>query len=146
MKRILDIVSHSENETMALAEKLLALFKPGDIIILTGELGAGKTAFVRGLAKGLGIDTDLVHSPSFTIVNEYPGEKPLFHFDLYRLTDIGELTEIGWDDYMNKKGLMAVEWGEKAKEMLPQNYYSIDFSIIDEVQRKIAIGHVSPGK
>lgn len=139
MKRILDIVSHSEAETIALAEKLLTLFSPGDILILSGELGAGKTAFVRGLAKGLGIDQNLVHSPSFTIVNEYPGDKPLYHFDLYRLTDTSELTEIGWDDYTNRSGLIAVEWGEKAADMLPSKYYQIDFQIIDEDRRNIKI-------
>ena len=82
MAKVLQIVSHSEDETLALAEKILPLLTPEDILVLSGELGAGKTLFVRGLAKGLGIDEMSVNSPSYTIVNEYPGEKPMYHFDL----------------------------------------------------------------
>ncbi|MEA3297726.1 MAG: tRNA (adenosine(37)-N6)-threonylcarbamoyltransferase complex ATPase subunit type 1 TsaE, partial [candidate division Zixibacteria bacterium] len=97
MQRKLNIISHSEAETLALAGKLAPLFRPGNVLVLSGSLGSGKTVFVRGLAKALGHDENLVNSPSFTIVNEYPGEKPLYHFDLYRVQDPGELYEIGWD-------------------------------------------------
>lgn len=142
MKKILYIVSHSENETIALAEKLLPVFKSGDVLILCGQLGSGKTVFVRGLAIALDIDENLVNSPSFTIVNEYPGSKPLYHFDLYRLGDSSELYEIGWDEYLGRDGLLVVEWGEKAEEFLPRQYYQIDFKIIDEKQREILISFV----
>lgn len=87
MSKILNIVSHSEEETAALAARLVSFFKDGDVIVLEGRLGAGKTVFVRGLAVALGIDESLVNSPSFTLVNEYPGVRPLYHFDLYRLSD-----------------------------------------------------------
>ena len=94
----LNIISHDESETIALAKKLVPLFRPGDLVVLKGELGAGKTAFVRGLAEALGLDREAVNSPSFTIVNEYPGERPLHHLDLYRINDPTELEEIGWDE------------------------------------------------
>ena len=142
MKRILNITSHSEDETLALAGKLANLFRAGDVLVLTGILGAGKTVFVRGLAAAMGIDEDLVNSPSFTLVNEYKGEKSIYHFDLYRLADASELYEMGWEDYLNRDGLVVVEWGEKAGGLLPQRYYRIEFGIIDEVQREINITYV----
>ncbi len=128
---------------MGLAEKLLLFFRPGDIIVLSGELGAGKTVFVRGMARGLGIDEELVNSPSFTIVNEYPGgQRKLYHFDLYRLGDRSELHEIGWNDYQQRDGIMVVEWGEKAEELMPSSYYLVEFETIDSDQRKIEISHI----
>lgn len=142
MNKILNVISHSEEETLALAEKLLAVFRPGDVLVLTGELGAGKTVFVRGLAKGLGLDVNKVSSPSFTMVNEYTGEKPLYHFDLYRLVDSDELIEIGWDDYLSRGALIAVEWGEKADYYLPDKYYLIEFRLINETDREINISFI----
>jgi tRNA threonylcarbamoyladenosine biosynthesis protein TsaE len=139
----LNIVTHSPEETMGLAEKLAAALRPGDVLVLTGELGAGKTEFVRGLAGALGHDRDKVNSPSFTIVNEYPGEKPLYHFDLYRIGDIDELHETGWDDYLSRDGLVVVEWGEKAAPLLPPEYYRVTFEIVGENDRKIEIEAVS---
>lgn len=142
MKKALNIKSHSEDETTALANKLVDYFKPGDVLVLKGELGAGKTVFVRGLATAMGIDESLVNSPSFTLINEYPGEKALFHFDLYRLGDVSELHEIGWDEYLQRDGLVVVEWGEKAAEYLPATYYEIEFSILGESEREITIAHI----
>ena len=139
MKRILNIISHSEEETLALAGKLASLFKPGDVVILCGVLGCGKTVFVKGLAAALGLDAGQVNSPSFTLVNEYTGERPLYHFDLYRLGDASELYEIGWDDYLDRGGLVVVEWGEKALGYLPSRYYRIEFAIVGEQQREINI-------
>jgi tRNA threonylcarbamoyladenosine biosynthesis protein TsaE len=110
--------------------------------VLSGVLGSGKTVFVRGLAAAMGIEEALVRSPSFTLVNEYPGERPLYHFDLYRLGDDSELYEIGWDEYLNRDGLIVIEWGEKALAYLPTRYYQIDFSIVDEQQREINISFV----
>lgn len=125
---------------MGLAEKLAATcFVPGDVLVLSGHLGAGKTLFVRGLAKGLGLDPDMVNSPSFTFVNEYPGEKPLYHFDLYRMGDVSELSEIGWEEYLSRDGIVAVEWGEKAGQNLPDNYYKLDFTVVSETEREISI-------
>ncbi len=139
MTKVLQIISHSEEETLALAEKIISLLTPDDLLVLTGELGTGKTVFVRGLARGLGIDEMIVNSPSYTIVNEYPGNRPMYHFDLYRLGDSSELIEIGWDDYLNKNGLVVVEWGERADEFLPNRYYKITFSMMNEKEREIVI-------
>jgi len=106
------IRTNSESETIAEGEKLGRTLKPGAVVALYGDLGAGKTAFTRGIAKGLDIKMN-VSSPTFTIVNEYPGETPLFHFDMYRLESENELFDIGWDDYQDCDGICVVEWSEK---------------------------------
>ena len=104
--------SRNETDTESLGERLArSLPKGSAVVALYGELGAGKTAFVRGLARGLGI-TDRVVSPTFTIVNEYSGKRDLFHFDMYRLSGADELFDIGWDDYLARGGVCAVEWSE----------------------------------
>ena len=108
----------SEAGTEALGEQLAAALKPGTVIAFTGDLGAGKTAFTRGLARGLGV-TGRVTSPTFTIVNEYEGGRlPLFHFDMYRLGSAEELFDIGWEDYLRRGGVCAVEWSERVAEAL----------------------------
>ncbi len=105
-------------ETEALGEALGRILPPGSVVAYTGGLGAGKTAFTRGLARGLGIQ-DRITSPTYTIVNEYEGGRlPLFHFDWYRLEDGEELFEIGWEDYLSRGGVCAVEWSENAPEVL----------------------------
>lgn len=110
--------SHSPQETEALGQRLAAELRPGQVIALRGDLGAGKTAFTRGLARGLGI-TDPVTSPTYTIVNEYPqGRIPLFHFDMYRLTGPDDLFDIGWEDYLDRGGVCVVEWSENVAEAL----------------------------
>jgi len=114
----LEYRTHSEKETEALGEDLGKRVAPGTVIAFTGDLGAGKTAFTRGLARGLGVE-ERVTSPTFTIVNEYEGGRlPLFHFDLYRLTCSEELYDIGWEDYLDRKGVCAVEWSENAADAL----------------------------
>ena len=98
--------------------RLAHRLRPGDVIALRGGLGAGKTAFTRGLARGLGID-EAVTSPTYTIVNEYPqGRLPLFHFDMYRLHDAEELFDLGWEDYLDRGGVCAVEWSENVWEAM----------------------------
>lgn len=113
--------THSTAETEALGERLAARLTGGEVIAYTGDLGAGKTAFTRGLARGLGI-TDRVTSPTFTIVNEYEGGRlPLFHFDMYRLSSSDELYDIGWEDYLARGGVCAVEWSEIVSDALEEN-------------------------
>ena len=107
----MEVVSNSPAETEALGERLAARLGPGTVVAFTGDLGAGKTAFTRGLALGLGV-TERVTSPTFTIVNEYEGRLPLFHFDMYRLGGEEELFDIGWEDYLARGGVCAVEWSE----------------------------------
>ena len=105
-------LSQNEADTEALGARLAAAPPAGGVVIaLYGELGAGKTAFVRGLARGLGVKGTVV-SPTFTIVNEYPGQRELFHFDMYRLGGADELFDIGWEDYLAREGVCAVEWSE----------------------------------
>ena len=139
---ILSITSHSEQETFALGKRLASSFKAGDLIVLEGQLGAGKTVFVRGLAAGLGLDEQLISSPSFGLVNEYPGEIPLYHFDLYRVNDMHELYEIGWEEYLSRNGVVVVEWGERAEEHLPRQYYKGTFTIASDEVRVIDISLV----
>ena len=110
--------THSAAETEAVGEAMARGMVPGTVIAFTGDLGAGKTAFVRGLARGLGV-TDRVTSPTFTIVNEYEGGRlPLFHFDMYRLGSSEELFDIGWEDYLRRGGICAVEWSERVADAL----------------------------
>ena len=115
---MMQITTHSADETQALGQKLASRLAPGDVIAYFGDLGAGKTAFTRGLAQGLGI-TDPVTSPTYTIVNEYlSGRIPLFHFDMYRLSSSDELLDIGWEDYLSRGGVCAVEWSETVEDAL----------------------------
>ena len=111
-------VTHSREETEQLGARLADVLTGGAVVAFTGDLGAGKTAFVSGMARALGV-TDRVTSPTFTIVNEYEGGRlPLFHFDMYRLGSADELFDIGWEDYLRRGGVCAVEWSEKVTEAL----------------------------
>ena len=112
------ISSRCEADTYRAGYDLGKRCAPGTVIALSGDLGAGKTAFVRGLADALGC-RGRVTSPTFTIVNEYPGQLPLFHFDMYRLTGSDELFEIGWEDYLERGGVCAVEWSELVPDAFP---------------------------
>lgn len=118
--------TNSPQETEALGEALARRLAPGAVIAYTGDLGAGKTAFTRGLARGLGI-TERVTSPTFTIVNEYEGGRlPLFHFDMYRLGSSDELYDIGWEDYLARGGVCAVEWSEIVEDAMETGVIRID--------------------
>ena len=114
----MEFITRSPQETERLGAALAQYLLPGDVLAYTGDLGAGKTAFTRGLAAGLGI-TDRVTSPTYTVVNEYlSGRLPLFHFDMYRLHSADELFDIGWEDYLTRGGICAVEWSENVEEAL----------------------------
>ena len=115
----MEFVTECEQETEALGERLAGRLEPGAVVAFTGDLGAGKTAFTRGLARGLGC-TGRVTSPTFTVVNEYEGRLPLFHFDLYRLEGEDALYDVGWEDYLDRGGVCAVEWSERAEAALPR--------------------------
>ena len=123
----MEFFSHSPAETEALAERLAGHLSPGDVIAYEGGLGMGKTAFTRGLARGLGY-TGHVTSPTFTIVNEYEGSGlPLFHFDMYRLGGADDLFDIGWEDYLDRGGICAVEWSELVSDALPPETIYVRF-------------------
>ena len=132
--------TNSELETESLGERLACVIKPGTVIAFTGDLGAGKTAFTRGLARGLGV-TQRVTSPTFTIVNEYEGGRlPLFHFDMYRLGSSDELFDIGWEDYLIRNGVCAVEWSENVADALEDDCICVDIRRgTSDSQRIIAI-------
>ena len=114
----MEFVTHSREETEALGARLADALDGGRVVAFTGDLGAGKTAFVSGMARALGVE-ERVTSPTFTIVNEYEGGRlPLFHFDMYRLDGADELFHIGWEDYLARGGVCAVEWGENVAEAI----------------------------
>ena len=122
----MEFCTNNVQETEALGQRLAKVLSPGVVVAYTGDLGAGKTAFTRGLAAGLGIDTQ-VTSPTFTIVNEYEGGRlPLFHFDMYRLGSSDELFDIGWEDYLARGGVCAVEWSEIVDDALESGCVRVD--------------------
>jgi len=125
-------VTCSEEETVSLGARLARFMGPGTAVSLEGDLGAGKTALVKGIAKGLGI-METVTSPSFTIVNTYVGDITLHHFDVYRIDDPDELYHIGWDEYFNPDDVCVVEWGDRVLQMLPDDAMRIRI-IRDEEQ------------
>ncbi len=121
----MDYISHCEAETEDLGRRLAAALGPGAVVAYRGDLGMGKTAFTRGLALGLGYE-GRVTSPTFTIVNEYEGTGlPLFHFDMYRLEGAEDLFDIGWEDYLDRGGVCAVEWSERVEEALPEDAVTV---------------------
>lgn len=134
----MDYITHSPEETESIGARLGKTIQPGTVIAYRGDLGAGKTAFTRGLARGLGY-TDCVTSPTYTIVNEYLGGRlPLFHFDMYRLLSADDLWDIGWEDYLDRNGVCAVEWSENVAEAM-ENAVTITIEKLDDTSRKITV-------
>ena len=134
----MEFITNSPQETEALGQKLGQMLPAGTVIAYRGDLGAGKTAFTRGLARGLGIQ-DPVTSPTYTIVNEYLGGRvPLFHFDMYRLHSADDLFDIGWDDYLERQGICAVEWSENVAEAL-EDPLTVTICKTGEESRKITL-------
>ena len=134
----MDYITHSPEETERVGQALGKVLTAGSVIAYRGDLGAGKTAFTRGLAKGLGI-RDTVTSPTYTIVNEYlSGRLPLFHFDMYRLRSSDDLWDIGWEDYLERGGVCAVEWSENVEDAM-ENAIWVTISKLGEDTRRITI-------
>ena len=131
-------LSHSEQETEQLGEQVARRLPRGTVIAYTGELGMGKTAFTRGLARGLGC-RGRVTSPTFTIVNEYEGDIPLFHFDLYRLGSSDELFDIGWEDYLARGAVCAVEWSENVDDVFFGDEMILTIEKLSDTDRKITV-------
>ena len=132
------VKTNSEAETEALGERLAKCLRAGAVVALYGDLGAGKTAFVRGMARGLDI-RESVTSPTFTIVNEYPGDPALFHFDMYRLRSAEELYGIGWEDYLDRNGICVTEWSERIEEALPENAVRVTIQRLSDTERSVRI-------
>ena len=131
-------ITHSPEETEKIGEALAKSLQPGTILAYRGDLGAGKTAFTRGLARGLGCK-ETVTSPTYTIVNEYLGGRlPLFHFDMYRLASSDDLWDIGWEDYLEREGVCAVEWSENVADAM-ENAVTVTIEKLGETTRRITI-------
>jgi len=145
IRKKIDITTRSVGETQKLGQKLGAWIKHPLVIALTGDLGSGKTAFVQGLAKGIEVPTEYyITSPTFTLINEYPGRYPLFHVDLYRLNSISELEDIGLDELLHDQAVIAIEWADKLEDNLLAGHLAMKFEIIDDECRQInliAYGH-----
>ena len=134
----MEYITNSPEETEAVGAALAAQLQPGTVIAYRGDLGAGKTAFTRGLARGLGC-RELVTSPTYTIVNEYLGGRlPLFHFDMYRLASSDDLFDIGWEDYLERGGVCAVEWSENVEDAMEEPV-NITIEKLGESSRRITI-------
>ncbi|MCL2342812.1 MAG: tRNA (adenosine(37)-N6)-threonylcarbamoyltransferase complex ATPase subunit type 1 TsaE [Firmicutes bacterium] len=134
----LKVKTNSEAETEAVGAALGRIVRDGSVIALYGGLGAGKTAFVRGLCRGMGIAAR-VQSPTFTIVNEYAGTRELVHFDMYRLGSVDELFDIGWEDYVNRNAVCAVEWSENVREAFDGSEIGVTIDILSDTARAITI-------
>lgn len=134
----MEFITHSPEETEKIGEALAKSLQPGTILAYRGDLGAGKTAFTRGLARGLGCK-ETVTSPTYTIVNEYLGGRlPLFHFDMYRLASSDDLWDIGWEDYLERGGVCAVEWSENVQDAM-ENAVTVTIEKLGENTRQITI-------
>lgn len=135
------LISKSPIETLRIGRVLGSALRGGDCVALTGELGAGKTCLTQGIASGLGVpNCYVVASPTFTLINEYPGkETALYHLDLYRLTGSGDLEEIGYQEYLARGGVVVVEWAEKVPEAIPEEALCVTLSYVDENMRKVEI-------
>ena len=133
-----EFISHSQLETEEVGRKLAEKLPGGSVVAMYGDLGAGKTAFVRGMAKGMGLSCR-VSSPTFTIVNEYLGERELIHFDMYRLSSADELFDIGWEDYLSRGAVCAVEWSENVQDAFFGDEVVVRIEKLNDTDRKITI-------
>ncbi len=139
------MILNNTKETEKLGLKLGKLLKPGDVICLNGDLGSGKTTLTKSIGKGMGVQ-DYITSPTFTIINEYYSELNLYHFDTYRLENIEDVEYLGFDEYFYGEGVCVVEWAEKIREFLPEDYLVLNIERIDEDIREIvfrAVGNRS---
>ena len=136
----MEIVTKSENETRGFAKTIAEKLSAGDVILYTGEMGAGKTAFTKGIAEYFGTEEE-VTSPTFALVHEYPGRVPVFHFDLYRISGFDDLYAIGFFDYLDRGGILAVEWSENIPELENEleNVVKINIEKLTENERKITV-------
>ena len=133
-----EFISHSQLDTEEVGRKLAEKLPGGSMVAMYGDLGAGKTAFVRGMAKGMGLSCR-VSSPTFTIVNEYLGERELIHFDMYRLSSADELFDIGWEDYLSRGAVCAVEWSENVQDAFFGDEVVVRIEKLNDTDRKITI-------
>lgn len=134
-----DVRSESAERTHAWGRDLAQLLRPGICVLLVGDLGAGKTTLVRGIAEGMGIDPNEIHSPTFVLIHEHEGQLPLYHVDAYRVDDPDELVEVGLLDYVNGDGVTLIEWGDRVRTLVPDDAWEIRLRHVDEGQRRIEL-------
>ncbi|MCK5306213.1 MAG: tRNA (adenosine(37)-N6)-threonylcarbamoyltransferase complex ATPase subunit type 1 TsaE [Candidatus Omnitrophica bacterium] len=140
MKRV---IARGEEETKKVAGRLADFLRPGDVLALVGDLGSGKTTFVKGLARGLGVKGRVV-SPSYVLLREYKAKSPLYHFDLYRLGYYEEVELLGYEEYFYGNGITCIEWADKIEKLLPKSYLRIQFEFLGEKKRTIRFLAVGP--
>lgn len=133
------ITSTSAEETIRIAQDFAKSLKPGAIVFLKGDLGAGKTTFVKGIAKGLNVNPREVNSPTFVLMNFYDGKMPMYHFDLYRLEKPQEIASMNLDEYFYGDGVSLIEWPERLGVLAPEKYTVVELSHVNETQRTICI-------
>ena len=134
------MITKSERETIEFGRVFAQKLKPGDVIALSGDLGAGKTTFTKGIAQGLGVpDSEHVNSPSFVLVREYKGNINLYHCDLYRLDNISDIAELGISDYFSEDGVMVIEWAEKGSSLMPSEHMLIKIKYLGDTKRNFQI-------
>jgi len=121
-----EFISKDPKETIRFAQRLAQRFKSGDIVCFFGDLGSGKTTFIKGIAKGLKISPIKVSSPTFVLMNIYEGRLPLFHFDLYRLESAQEISSIGYDEFLYNHGISVIEWADRLGTFMPEEYLRVD--------------------
>lgn len=131
------VISHSVEGTEKLGVELARSLRPGDVLALTGEIGSGKTTFVRGLAQGLGVPASSVASPSFVLVRVYRGRIPLVHADLFRLEGLPEALSVGLEEFYDSDGVMAIEWADKIPGVLPEEFLEVRFEALDPETRRL---------
>jgi len=137
---ILKLISDSREQTLEVGRLIGAILERGDIVALIGELGSGKTCLTQGMAKGLGVEENVpVVSPTFTLINEYPGKIPLIHFDVYRLSGPRDLEDMGYEEYFEGGGIIVIEWAEKIRDILPAKTLFISMRYIDENTREMIL-------
>lgn len=146
MSKVVQYISHGEPDTVRLGQELSRHLNAGDIVCLVGDLGAGKTTFVKGLAKGLKIDPARVNSPTFVLMNIYDGKRPLYHFDLYRLENSSEISNIGYEEFLygDSAGIAVIEWADKLGPLMPKEYVGVTLAHKSPQERLIRITAQGP--
>lgn len=135
--------SRSVDETRAIGEAIGSLLLPGDVVSLSGDLGAGKTAFVQGVARTLGVQ-GRVTSPSFVIMREYSGDLPMLHVDVYRLNSLQEVIDLGFEEFLDPSRVVLIEWGDAVGPVLPESHLNLEMRIEDETERRLAFRATGP--
>lgn len=137
--RVLEIILNGLKETSEFGIKLGSLLKPGDVVCLNGDLGAGKTTLTKSIGIGLGVD-DYITSPTFSLINEYVGRMPVYHFDVYRLENADELYDLGFDEYFYGRGVSIIEWADRIENLLPEERIVLDIGKTEDIdERRINI-------